>query len=111
MNSDKFIAVATDKDCEVWKRHFGITYSFSLFDMNGNFTKEVKNPYAITEYGQEHQSKPDLIVELLPQCNVFIGKKMGKDSFEIIKEKLGITPFITSKKAPLDAVKEYFAKQ
>lgn len=111
MNSNKFIAVAIDKSGNIWKGHFGIAYSFSLFDGKGNLIKEIKNPYAVTESGQKHQSKPGLISDLLPQCNVFIGKKMGKESFALIQNKLGIIPFLTTQNDPLKAVKEYLAKQ
>jgi len=110
LNSDKFIAIAIDKNGDVWKGHFGITHSFLLFDKQGNFIEEIKNPYAITESGQKHQSKPELIIKLLPHCDVFIGKKMGKESFAIIQDKLGILPFLTTESDPSKALKEYLAR-
>ena len=100
----KFIAVGVNKDEKtVWHGHFGISPYYFIYDYDGNFIEKRENPYS---KGQHHD-EPQLIVNFLSDCNVFIGKRMGEESRKKLVEKLNIKTYLTNTKDVELAVKEF----
>jgi predicted Fe-Mo cluster-binding NifX family protein len=102
------IAVAVDKNGNVWKGHFGMSPFYLLFDDKGKQIEKKKNPLAEEN---KHHDDPKLVVNLLNDCNVFIAKRMGDKSKKNLVEKLNVTPVITENENPLDALNDYLNKK
>ncbi len=97
----KFIAIATDRDgISLWDGHFGVSPMYTLFDHNGNLVKQIENPYS----SDKHHDNPSLIVDLLKDADLFIGKNMGKKSREKLTRQLGIKSILVNTKDIYGAV-------
>ncbi|MDN5317136.1 MAG: hypothetical protein PWR08_1261 [Thermoanaerobacterium sp.] len=88
----KRIAIGTDDKVNLCDKHFGMSRYFIIYDVdeNDNYIRieERENPY----FGDNHRhAETDEIMKVLSDCQVFIGKAMGKESQKRIKEEWGKT--------------------
>jgi len=104
----KFIAIGVDQKNQIWKGHFGMAFQYNLYDFSGRLTEERKNPYGVGNDGNlKHHDNPTLIVNLLPDCRVFIARRMGGASAQKLSQKLGVETVITEEINPQAAVDTY----
>lgn len=95
MNEDKHaiaVPVGHDDTDTVWDDHFGEAPRFCIYDATGKLLTIRDNPY----WQDEHDSHtgPKRMVELLPECGVFIARHMGR-AHTILAEKYGVLPVLT----------------
>lgn len=88
----KRIAVGTDDKVNLCDKHFGMSKYFAIYDINDNDNyiriEERENPY----FGDKHKhAETEEIMNVLSDCQVLIGKSMGKESQKKIKEEWGKT--------------------
>lgn len=103
----RYLAVAVDADeVTVWDDHFGEAPRFHLYDPHGQFVEARDNPY--WQEGHDSHAGPKRIVELLPECGVFIGREMGNGQ-KILPTKFGVQPFITTKTTVREALDHYLS--
>ena len=100
------IAIATDGKGRLWGGHFGMAPVYHLYSPAGELLEERPNPYGAGQ-GHQHHDDPKLIINLLPECAVFIGRRMGEDSKRKLAEKFGIDAVLTSEKTPEAAIRAY----
>ena len=73
--------------------------------------EERQNPYGAGQgTAHQHHDDPKLIIALLPECAVFIGRRMGEDSKRKLAAKFGIEAVLTTEKTPEDALRAYLAQ-
>lgn len=96
----ELIVLGVDRDGQMWNADFGMSPLYHIYDRAGNLVEKRANPYAT----RPHHGNPKLIVDLLPECGVFIGRKMGKP--EMLR-KMGIQPVFTEEKDPQVALAAY----
>jgi len=102
------IAIATDGKGRLWGGHFGIAPVYLLYSPQGELVEERPNPYGAGQGGKhEHHDDPRLIIDLLPECAVFIGRRMGEESKRKLAQKFGIDAVLTTEKTPADALRAY----
>ncbi len=106
------IAVAAAPDGTLWRGHFGIAPTFFLYHPDGTLAEKRANPHSATA-GEKHQhhDDPQLIINLLPECRVFIARRMGDRSKRNLVEKFGIIPVITTEKTPDAAIRQFLQAQ
>lgn len=104
MTSKKLIAIGVSREGQMWEGHFGESPQYAMYDHDGKLVETRANPYGDDGDGHRHHGNPSQIVELLPECAVFIARRMGKPR-EV--EKLGIHPVITSETEPQAALAAY----
>ncbi len=110
MSSQNNIAVAVNKNDKIWPGHFGIAPHYNIYDLGKNFIEKRLNPHGvgISNHGHDHDDKqPKLIKEILHDCNVFIGKRMGEKSKLKLAQKLGVKTILTKETDPVIVVDEY----
>jgi predicted Fe-Mo cluster-binding NifX family protein len=82
------IAIATDDKKTIRRGHFGESRYYIIYEiMNGEiYAEELReNPYLI---GKQHQhGKAEDIIDLLHDCQLFMGKSMGARSLPKIAKK------------------------
>ncbi|AEM79229.1 NifB/NifX family molybdenum-iron cluster-binding protein [Thermoanaerobacter wiegelii] len=98
------VAIGTNDKVHLSDKHFGMSKYFIIFevDENNSYKKveERENPYG----GDKHKhAETDEIMEVLKDCQVFIGKAMGKESQRRIKEEWNKTPIVVK---DVDTVEE-----
>ena len=110
--SRSYLAVAVDENGRLWGGHFGIAPVYYVYDRAGHLREQRPNPYGARR-GQKvtHHDNPRLIVELLADCGVFIGRRMGEASRRRLAEHLGVIPVLTQAQEPLQAVRAWRAAQ
>ncbi len=104
-----FIVVAVDTEGKVWAGHFGVAPYYYCYDFNGKLLKEVVNPYGPLGGQHKHHDNPLLIVELLPEAAVFIGRGFGGKSKQALAEAHSIRPVSAAEKLPDAAVQSYLS--
>ena len=105
------IAIATDGKGRLWSGHFGIAPTFLLYSPEGALLAERANPYGAGRGGKhEHHDDPRLIIDLLPECEVFIGRRMGEESKRKLAQKFGIEAVLTTEKTPDAALRAFLEK-
>ncbi|MCD6289604.1 MAG: hypothetical protein J7M34_03805 [Anaerolineae bacterium] len=104
----QYIAIGVDAKRRIWGGHFGIAPLYQIYDLDGKLLEERQNPYGAGA-GQkiQHHDDPKLIIELLSECRVFIGRRMGDHSKEQLEKRWGITTVLTSERSPEEALKAY----
>ncbi len=107
MNNRKSIAVGVDYDNHIWGSHFGISPLYYIYDLSGKLIEKRPNPYCVGGVKEKHHDDPELILDLLPECNVFIAQKMGGRSKQLLAEKLNVEPILTGESDPDVAVSTY----
>jgi len=100
------IAVAVNKNTKLWPGHFGIAPYYNIYDRNKNLIEKRLNPHG-SNHSHEDDNQPKMIKEILHDCNVFIGKRMGEKSKLKLAEKLGVTTILTKETDPVKAIEDY----
>lgn len=95
----KKIAIAVNKNDVIWYGHFGISPYFLIYDNQGELLDKRINPHGVGNSVQHHDN-PKLIIELLNDCNIFIGKRMGNKSKNKLVEKFNIKTILTEETKP-----------
>jgi hypothetical protein len=95
-----FVALGVDGDGQMWHADFGMSHQYHIYDRDGNPVETRANPYA----ARPHHGNPELIVDLLPECGVFIGRRMGKP--DRLKD-MDVEPVFTDEKDPKLALAAY----
>jgi len=102
------IAIATDAKGGLWGGHFGMAPIYLIFSPAGRLLEERPNPHGAGQgKAHQHHDDPRLIIDLLPECGVFIGRRMGEESKRKLARKFGIKAVLTSKKTPAEALRAY----
>jgi predicted Fe-Mo cluster-binding NifX family protein len=107
-SSRTLIAIAVDDRGALWGGHFGMAPAFRLYAPDGALVTTRVNPYGAGQ-GRKHQhhDNPRLIIDLLPECAVFIGRRMGEESKRKLAEQFGIDALLTQEKTPEAALRAY----
>ena len=109
MTESKLIAIGVDQKGQIWGGHFGIAPQYNLYDRAGKLVEERQNPYGAGSGEHKHHDSPKLIVDLLPDCGVFIARRMGGGSKKKLVKNLGVEIVLTEKKDAQIAVKAYLS--
>ena len=104
MSEREAIAVGVDDEGQVWQAHFGMAPWYYLFSQQGELVERRANPNAQTG---KHHDDPVRVAALLPECSVFIARRMGGQSRRRLAESLGVQPVLTEKTDPHQAVWAY----
>jgi predicted Fe-Mo cluster-binding NifX family protein len=108
MTTDRVhIAVGVENAETLWADHFGMAPFFAIYDRAGTLIEMRENPYSGAGHAKKHHGAPQQIVDLLPECGVFIAHSMGKRS---VVDENGIHTVITTEQVPLDALQAYLAE-
>jgi len=107
MREKSLIAIGVDREGQLWSGHFGMSPQYYLYDFDSNLVEKRPNPYGAGDGAHHHHDNPRLIVDLLPECGVFIARRMGDDSKRNLAARLGIRPVITDEKEPQAALAAY----
>jgi predicted Fe-Mo cluster-binding NifX family protein len=107
-----YIAVGVNKLDKVWYGHFGVSPYFQVYNGNGEMIEKRINPHGVGQEGKHTHGdeQPLLIKEILQDCKIFVGKKMGKGSKLKLEKKLGIETILTENIEPQEVVKEFLDK-
>ena len=107
MKERKYIAIGVHKDKKtVWPGHFGVSPFYYIYDFEGNLIEVKQNPYS---KGQHHDD-PNLIVNLLDECKVFIARQMGETSRKKLVENLNIETYLTKTREFEKALNEFLSR-
>ena len=80
------LAIGTDDKNSIREGHFGESQFYLIYEIrNGEiFSQELReNPFSIDKNHLHSQAKN--IIDLLNDCQIFIGKSMGKKSLYTLK--------------------------
>jgi len=106
------IAIGTNDKVNLSNKHFGMSKYFIIYDVddNDNYIKieERENPYS--EDNHKH-ADTDEIMGVLSDCQVFIGKAMGKESQKRIKEEWNKIPIAAKDLNTVEEAIELFVKK
>ena len=107
-----FIAVGVNKLDKIWHGHFGVSPYFQIYNAGGELIEKRINPHGLGHQGKHtHGDEQHLLVkEILHDCKIFVGKKMGEGSQQKLSQKLGIETVLTEKTDPEEVVKEILNK-
>jgi len=105
MQERNSIAIGVGTEGKIWPGHFGMSPFYYIYDRQGNLLEKRPNPYAKLK----HHDNPRLIVDLLPECSIFIARRMGQESKQTLIKNLGIEAITTSEEMPETALKDYLA--
>ena len=87
------IAIGTIDGAKLQIGHFGMSPFFMIYEIDENknvkFLEKMKNPYSDPKKHKHADTKD--IMGLLPEIDVFIGKRMGAQSKINIKERFDKT--------------------
>jgi alkylhydroperoxidase/carboxymuconolactone decarboxylase family protein YurZ len=73
-----FIAVGVGQDGRVWDANFELSPHYTIYDQAGVLVEKRANPHGVGGTREDQQVNPQLIVDLLPDCGVFIARDVGK---------------------------------
>ena len=104
MNERSAIAVGVNSEGKLWTAHFGMAARYEIFDRRGNLLESRANPHARTD---RHHDDAGQIVALLPECGVFIARRMGNESRRRLAEEFRVEPVLTEATKPHEAVQAY----
>ncbi len=110
MTTDRpYIAIAIDDAGQLWDDHFGEAPYFAIYDRGGILIETRSNPYSPTHgTEQKKHGDPQQIIDLLPECGVFIAASMGLPQ---VVQSRGIEAVLTTEETPLAALQAYQAGQ
>jgi len=102
-----YIAISVNEDGEsLWDDHFGEAPRFLLYNRDGQLVESRDNPYWQDDH--DIHTGPKKMVDLLPECGVFIAREMGRGQ-NALPAKFGVQPFITTETTVRGAVDHYLA--
>ncbi len=107
MTTRQHIAIGVDQKEKIWSGHFGIAPVYHIYNQQGELVEQRANPYGAGQGQAKHHDNPQLIVDLLPDCNVFIARRMGDGSKRKLIMELGIIPMLTDETEPEAALRAY----
>lgn len=108
MSNQNNIAVAVNKNDKIWPGHFGIAPHYNIYSQEKILVEKRLNPHGAGNSSHNHDdNQPKLIKEILHDCVVYIGKRMGEKSKLKLAEKLGVTTILTKETDPVEAIEEY----
>lgn len=112
-SSDRIaLAVGATESGALWGDHFGVAPFYFLFDRNGALIEKRRNPHGGANGGKAaHHGNPQLIVDLLPECSVWIGRQIGEggEKRRRIVEQAGIEIVSSEAREAEAAAREYLA--
>lgn len=108
-NMKKNIAIAVNKNENIWYGHFGISPYFLIFDNSGKLNDKRINPHG-AGHSQLYHDNPKLIIDSLNDCGIFVCKIMGEKSKNKLAEKFGIKTILTEEKDVKLFLKNYLQK-
>ena len=112
VNQRKLIAIGFDLEKgQVWSGHFGMAPHYYLYDPSGFFVEKRENPYSHKGNHNKHHGDPKKIIELLPECSVFIAQQFGNQSKRKLIEDAGIQWATTNKKNIRVAIDAFISKR
>jgi hypothetical protein len=109
MSEKPYIAVAVAEDGEtLFSDHFGHAPRFQIYDRERKLIETRDNPFADQEHDHDHHhghghghhhhggghAGPKRIVDLLPECGVFIARAMGNGQ-RVLPGRFGVQPILT----------------
>jgi len=103
MTDEHAIAAGVGPDGKIWTKHFGMAPYYYIFDRRGNLLEKRENPHSTGK----HHDDPTLIVEMLPECDTFLARRMGARSRKKLMEEMGVTPVLVGETDPETAVRDY----
>lgn len=109
MTTRQYIAIGVDQKEKIWGGHFGIAPVYHIYTQQRELVEQRINPYGAGQGQAKHHDNPQLIVDLLPDCNVFIARRMGDGSKQKLVMELGIIPMLTDETEPEAALRAYFS--
>lgn len=109
MQERPHIAVGVDQMGFFWQGHFGMSPSYRIYDCTGTLITTRPNPYGTGQRHAKHHDNPHLIVDLLPECGVFLSCCMGERSKARLESELGIEAVLTEATDPETAIRDYLA--
>ncbi|MGB9809320.1 MAG: NifB/NifX family molybdenum-iron cluster-binding protein, partial [Caldanaerobacter sp.] len=106
------VAIGSNDKVHLSDKHFGMSKFFIIFEVDeeNNFKKveERENPYG---EGKHKHAETEEIMEVLKDCDVFIGRSMGRESQKRIKEEWNKTPVVLKEADTVEeAIKLYCSK-
>jgi predicted Fe-Mo cluster-binding NifX family protein len=103
-----YIAVPVDKDgVTVWDDHFGEAPQFYIYDRGGALVTQRANPHWQDDH--DFHTGPARMVDLLPECGVFIARHMGNGR-HVLAERFGVQSTITTETTVEAALRAYLAE-
>lgn len=102
------VAIAMKNEHELQDDHFGQAPFYRVYELQGKshiFVEKRSN----THHGTHKHEKAREIEEILGDCNVWIGRQMGKKSVQYLTD-IGITTFQTTETEPEKALHAYLAQ-
>lgn len=102
-----YIAIATNADKSLWQDHFGIAPHYQIYDHDGTFIEMRVNPHGVGQPNAPEHSNPQVIQDMLGDCDVFIAKLTGH--YEAQMTKTGVQVIITEASTPEDALQQFFS--
>lgn len=106
------IAVGVNRLDKIWHGHFGVSPYFQIYNAVGEIVDKRINPHGIGHEGKHIYDDDQhlLVKEILHDCKIFVGKRMGEGSQLKLSQKLGIETVLTEKSEPQEVVKEILNK-
>ncbi|ERM93119.1 dinitrogenase iron-molybdenum cofactor biosynthesis protein [Caldanaerobacter subterraneus subsp. yonseiensis KB-1] len=105
------VAIGSNDKIHISEKHFGMRKFFVIFevDENNSYRKveERENPYG---EGKHKHVETEEIMEVLKDCDVFIGKSMGKESQRRVKEEWNKTPIVAKNVNTVEEAMEIYCK-
>lgn len=106
MNKE-YIALGVDGDGQMWDDHFGMSPQYYIYDRAGALVEKRLNPYGVGGDQDKHHGTPQLIVDLLPECGIFIARHMDQPG-KIAK--MGVQLIMTEERDPQAAIAVYLSE-
>lgn len=107
MNDRHLIAVSVDEMGQLWHGHFGMAPFYHIYDHTGTLRATRRNPYSAGPGTHTHHDNPQLIVELLPECRVFLARRMGTHGRQRLVAEFGIVAVLTTAEELEPAIRDY----
>ena len=110
MANQKNIAIGINKNDVIWYSNFSNAPYFMIFDSEGNIIGKKINPYGAGQKTFLENTSPQLIIDILKDCSVFVSTKIGEKVKKILKDKYGIEAIATDEKDPKKFLIDYLGK-
>lgn len=102
MSNSPRIAIAVDRNGQLWEKYFCTAPYFAIYTAEGTRLDIRANPY--NNLKNKPVQNPQLLINLLAECQVFIGKTIAMP--EHIAE-FNVMAIETSAPTPLAAIAEF----
>ncbi len=103
------IAVGSDDQKTIRKKHFGESSHYIVFEiLNGEVVAREVRRNITAEEDESHHGKSGEVMNLLADCQIFMGQSMGRKSMRNISKK-GVECILSSIENADDAVECFLA--